>query len=133
MCFCAIGHTHEPLSGQKFFRAFNIFNLSDALGRRDREKLWVLYQQALRAGLLPMDIFWKFVWQIKNMILVATSRNVAATGLKPFVANKALTASRNYSLTELERLADELANLMDQTFPESDEFNFGLEKFILTI
>ncbi len=114
-------------------KEFNVFALTDALGRRDREKLWVLYQTALRVGVSPGDIFWRFIWQVKNMLIVSSVKDIQTTGLKPFVANKALTASRNFSNAEVKNLLDNFIDLLATTFPDSDEFTFGLEKIILTI
>jgi len=112
---------------------FNIFTLTDALGERDREKLWVLYQRAERAGIKSGEIFWKMVWQVKNMIVASTAKDPQSTNLKPFVFSKALKASRNFSLIELKNLANNLADLLANTYPESEEFNAGLEKIVLTI
>lgn len=112
---------------------FNIFAVADALGARDRQALWLTYHRALLAGASASEVFWKLTWQVKNMLLVNQTEDITKTGLKPFVANKTLRASRNYSLAELKNLQEQLTRLYHQTFPESDEFNFGLEKILLTI
>lgn len=118
---------------EKVKTEFNIFTLTEALGERDREKLWVLYQRAERAGIKSGEVFWKLVWQVKNMIVASTAKDPQSTNLKPFVFSKALKASRNFSLSELKNLANNLANLLASTYPESEEFNAGLEKIVLTI
>jgi len=58
--------------------SFNLFSLCDALGRRDRRELWILCQQALAAGLVAEEIFWKLVWQTKNDALGRQVRRSAA-------------------------------------------------------
>lgn len=112
---------------------FNVFSLTDALGARDRQKLWVTYQTALRSGVKAEEVFWKLSWQLKTMMVVMTATDPQATGLKPFVVNKALKASRNFSLLELKNLYRRFTQLLNSTYPDSEEFSFGLEKIILTI
>jgi hypothetical protein len=112
---------------------FNPFSLADALGARDRQRLWLLFQEALADGLEPDEIFWKLFWQAKNMLLVAVSRPGEETGLKPFVAGKARRAAQNYTSVELQALFGQLVDLYHSHYPNSDEFNFSLEKLILTI
>lgn len=113
--------------------SFNLFSLCDALSARDRRRLWLLYQEALRSGVSASDVFWKLAWQLKNMIIVAAAKNLKETNLKPFVASRALAASRHYSPAETKELLNNLTELLAKTFPESEEFSLGLEKFILNV
>ena len=46
---------------------FNSFLLADALGQRNKEKLWVLYHQALREGIVAEELHGTLFWQIKAM------------------------------------------------------------------
>lgn len=112
---------------------FNIFALTNDLGARDRERLWLDYHRALRSKILPNDVFWKFVWQVKNMIITSRATDITKTGLKPGVASRAARAARNFKPEELAAMLTELVAMYHETYLESDEFNFRLEKFILSV
>ena len=55
---------------EKKTQEFNIFALGDALGRKDKKNLWVLYTQALRADMAPEQIHETLFTQIKNIALL---------------------------------------------------------------
>ncbi|MCH8987104.1 hypothetical protein IIA94_02975, partial [Patescibacteria group bacterium] len=50
-------------------KPFDIFSLTNALGRRDRKQLWVLYQSARRHNVSDEEIHGILFWQIKSMLL----------------------------------------------------------------
>ncbi len=112
---------------------FNIFVLANDLGARDRERLWLDYERARRADFKSIDVFWKLWWQVKNMMIVTAAPEVMKTELKPTVAARAVRASRNFRSDELAAMLTELAAMYHETYPESDDFNFRLEKFILSV
>lgn len=107
---------------------FNIFALTDALGERDRGELWLASQQAHKAGIASEEIFWKLVWQVKNMLLVAQMgiASEKVTSLKPFVLEKSKRASKNYTIPELSHLSGELVRLWHESKRHSGR-DFGLE------
>lgn len=115
---------------------YNVYLLSDALGARDRRELWVQYQYALAAGLVAEEIFWKLLWQVKNMILaVRGSRAATPESLKmnPFVFKKALAAARNFSEEELNALHRDFLILYHDTRRGKAELAAGLEARILSL
>ncbi|OHA92456.1 MAG: hypothetical protein A2665_00505 [Candidatus Zambryskibacteria bacterium RIFCSPHIGHO2_01_FULL_46_30] len=89
-------------------REFNIFALTDALGARQRKEAWILYQQALEAGLTPEEIFFKIVWQVKSMLIASRTRNVGETEMKAFPYNKAKSFLKNFKSGELKKLSESL-------------------------
>jgi hypothetical protein len=82
--------------------AFNVFSLADALGRRDKKNLWILYQQALRSASVE-EINGILLWQLKNMALVLSSPS-ATKSMKPFVYKKNQGFAKNYSAEEVNSL-----------------------------
>ena len=112
---------------------FNIFSLTNDLGARDRERLWLDYHRALRARVEPLDVFWKLLWQVKSMIIASRAKDITKTELKPAVAARAARASRNFKPEELTAMLTELTAMYHETFLKSDDFNFRLEKFILSV
>lgn len=45
---------------------FNTFALADALASGQKEKLWVLYQRALAAGIAPEEIHGVLAWKVRS-------------------------------------------------------------------
>ncbi len=116
--------------------AYNIYAFSDALGDRDRKGLWIEYQRALHAGLVPEELFWKCTWQIKNMLL-ATRGSRAGTpeslNMNPFVFKKALSAARNYTEEELVSLHRDFVKIYHDARRGRGELAVGLEQKILAL
>lgn len=110
----------KPNTGKavKFAKSgFNIFTVTDALGERNRGGLWLAAQKALKAGVSSEEIFWKLVWQVKNMLLVAQTEKAGGeiTSLKPFVLSKSRQAAKNYTISELALLSGQLVRVWHET------------------
>ena len=112
---------------------FNPFALADALGERNRQRAWILFQMALAHGLAPEEIFWKLVWKIKTLLLVQTAKDSAALGLKPFVLQQARRHSRNFKLEELKKLSARLVALWHDHHRGLLDFELGLERLVLEL
>lgn len=111
---------------------FNLFALTDALGARDRANTWLIYQRALLAGVSAEEMFWKLVWQVKNMLLVSAGGEIKS--LKPFVIQKAKQFSVNFSRLELANLSSKLVSLWHETKREENrDFALELESLLLAI
>lgn len=109
---------------------FNVFKLTDALGARDSKKLWVLYQQALRAGVVPEEIHGLLFWQTKTMLLVAQK---STKGLKPFVVSKAKRFLANWVDEQLVALSSNLIETYHDARRGKFELEVGLEQLILSL
>ncbi|MEK7574833.1 MAG: hypothetical protein AAB511_01220 [Patescibacteria group bacterium] len=92
--------------------SFNVFSLSDALKARDRKKLWVLYQKALRNNATPESLSGILFWQVKTLLTGRAS---------------------NFSKTELETLARRLISLYHDSHRGLVDFEVGLERFVLSV
>lgn len=110
----------------------NIFDLTEALGRRDPKKLWLLYQEKIRKN-RPEEIHGILWWQIKTMLMVRNSKNIEETGLKPFVFKKAESFNQNYSNAEINDISDRLINILHNSRRNGLELELALEKFVLSI
>ncbi len=109
---------------------FNIFQLSDAFGLRDKKTLWVLYTKALDAGKSGEEIVGTIFWQLKSMLLVAKGEG---DSLNPFVANKAKQFLKNYKEEEIERMSFELLKKYHESRRGRFELETALERFILSV
>jgi len=125
--------THSTGAREKRAEAFNRFALPEALGRRDRKMLWVLYQKALRSGMAEEEIHGLLFWQVKSMLAAAQAGSAEASGLKPFVYSKAKSAARNYSPEELEALSARLVMLYHEARRGKYDLETALERFVLSV
>jgi len=111
----------------------NPFAVADALGERNRQRAWILFQTALARGLTPEEIFWKLVWKVKTLLLVATAKDQSGLGLKPFVLAQSRRHRRNFTLEELKKLSARLVALWHDRHRGLADFDFGLERLLLEL
>ncbi len=111
--------------------AFNIFSLTDALGERNKARLWVLYQKALMQGSEPEEIHGILFWQIKSMLATAQSKTAEDAGLKPFVWGKAQKFLRNYTHDELKKISSCMVGLYHGARLNGTALEDDLESFLL--
>lgn len=120
--------------GQYFkLKDFNIFSLTDALGKRDRKELWVLYREAVEREIPNEEVHGILFWQIKSMILAENSKTAKDAGLNPFVFNKARNYAKNFKKGELASLAGRFIEMYHNAHRGKRDFEIELEKFALTV
>lgn len=111
---------------------FNIFSIGDALGQRDKKKLWTLYVKALDGGIASEQIQGTLFWQIKTLLLIKSSPD-KNPGLNPFVFKKGKNFSQNWQTEELEALSSGLLELHHNVRSEGGNHELLLEKWVLSI
>ncbi len=112
---------------------FNIFSMTDALGRRDKKQLWILYTEAQAEDIAPEEIHGILWWQVKNMIVAQGASSASATDMKPFVFQKAKSYSQNFSKNELTELATKMITLYHESRRGKSEMASALEQFVLSV
>jgi DNA polymerase III delta subunit len=112
---------------------FNVFALSDALGKRDRKTLWLLYLETVRRNIAPEEINGILFWQAKNMVLAAETRGPSEAGLNPFVYSKAKQYAGNFSPDELRDLPFKIVRLYHDSRRGIHDFEIALERFTLSV
>ena len=112
-------------------KAFNVFALTDALGARDKKKLWVLYESALLSGLDPEEIHRVFFWQVKSMLGASVSGNALDAGLNPFVYKKTSSYARNFKDGELVALSRSLIDIYHNARRGIADFDIAMERWVL--
>jgi DNA polymerase III delta subunit len=111
---------------------FNLFSLGDALIERNKQKLWVLFQDAL--SYFPAEeIHGTIFWQMKNMVLVNKVQTASEVDMKPFVFSKAKSASKKYSEKEMEKMLENLLAVSHDSRRGKHDFGVALERWILSI
>lgn len=111
---------------------FNLFSLGDALIERNKQKLWVLFQDAL-SHFPPEEIHGTLFWQMKNMVLVNKVKTAADADMKPFVFSKAKSATKKYSEKEMEKMLENLLSVSHDSRRGKHDFGVALERWILSI
>ena len=87
------------------------FSIADSFAKRAKFETWLLYKNAMSAGVLPEEISGTLFWKIKTMIL---------------------TTSRYFSKEELKIISSKLVKLHHDSHLGKKDFVIGLEQFILT-
>lgn len=124
--------TKKELLAQKGEK-IDFFEFADALGRRDKRQLWVLYQDALREQVPAEEVHGIFFWQIKSMLFSVKCKSPSEAGMKNYPFKKAKEYSRNYKNGELEEKVDRLVSMYHEAHRGSTDFFVALEKFILEL
>jgi DNA polymerase III delta subunit len=112
---------------------FNVFSLTDSLGKRDRKNLWFLYQRAIDEHIPAEEIHGILFWQVKSMLLAMLSDSAKDAGINPFVFNKSKGFLKNYSPQEVHNLSKKLMMLSHDSRRGIHDFNVALEMFTLSI
>lgn len=119
--------------GEKGGPVFNIFSLAEALGRRDRKTLWVLYEKAKLAGVSDEEMHGILLWQVRTMLLARGSQSAGDAGLKPFVFTKAANYEKKYPDKELRDLSERFVSVLHDDRRGSVPFEIGFEKLLLSV
>ncbi len=98
-----------------------IFELTDAIGNRDRKKALQLVSQQLALGMHPTELVSKIAWHTRTLGSVVSLIEQEATtshhdvakksGLHPFVSKKALAKARSFSDSDISRLYQRLFDI----------------------
>jgi len=117
------------LKGEKI----DFFEFADALGRREKRGLWVLYQDALAEQIPAEEVHGIFFWQIKSMLLAKKCKTAEDANMKPYPYQKSREYSRNYMDGELENFSSKLVSMYHESHRGNADFFVALEKFILEL
>ena len=112
---------------------FNIFSLGDALGKRNKKELWVLYQEAQSHGLSPEEISGTLFWAVKNLALMINAKAGDDAGMSPFVAKKSRGFAENYTQEEIKNLSRSLVTIYHEAHRGGEPMDVALERFILCL
>jgi len=112
---------------------FNVFSLSDALGTRNKQELWVLYMQALQNGVEPESIQGTLHWTVRSMLVSVSAKSAEESGQKPFVYSKFKRFASHYKKEEIVSLSRSLISLYHDAHRGAGDLRMGLERWILSL
>ncbi len=111
---------------------FNVFSLADAICERNKQKLWVLFRDAL-SYFPPEEIHGTLFWQMKSLLLAAKTNSANEADMKPFPYSKAKIGSKKYSQDELEKMTMSLIQVSHDARRGKHDFGIALERWVLSI
>ncbi len=114
-------------------KSSNFFALADALGARDKKKLWILYRDAINRDAVAEEIHGILFWQVKSMALAAKSKDANSAGLNPFVYGKAKRFLSNWKEGEIDTILSRLVHMYHKAHRGEINFEIELEKFALDL
>jgi len=123
---------------QETVAEYNPFAICDAFAEKNKAKAWTIYQQALRQGIPDEEVFFKILWQIKNLLLVKKLMNAGVaniskeTGLHFFVVGKAIKAAKNFSEDELINYSYEMLKIYHEERRGESELPIEFEKLLIS-
>ncbi len=112
-------------------KEFNVFALCDALIMRDKKTLWILLQEAWKAGKTSEEIIGTLWWQLKILRLAARTHSAEEAGQKPFAYDKAKRGLRNFKEGEVEKLSHNLLMLYHDGHGGVRNIDHALEAWVL--
>jgi DNA polymerase III delta subunit len=110
---------------------FNVWAMADALASRDKKSLWVLLQDAKRAGLVAEEIIGTLWWQLKTLRLAMLTKSASDAGMKDFPYNKAKRALVNFKEGEVASLSAGLLKVYHDGHGGVRDIDEGLEEWVL--
>lgn len=122
------GKVHQSAERKRFSDKGDIFRVTDSFMSKQKEKTWLLCQETFLDGVPAEDVFWKIVWQVKNLLLVKSG---GGKELHPFVYGKTKKSAHKFSEKELHQYSAELVDLYHEGRQGRRDIEAGLERFIL--
>ncbi len=122
-----------PKTKQLDPEAVKLFALAAALGNRDRKQAWLLYHDARRDEIPAEEVFWKFVWKVKTLLIVETAKVGDTLPLKPYPLSQAKRQVKGYKSGELASLSSRLVRLYHEARRGRTDFDLALEQLILEL
>lgn len=113
-------------------KEFNVFALGDALGSRDKFRIWSLYRQGIENGLEPENILGTLFWQLKSIMLASKAKTAAEAGLNPFVFSKSKRYAANFSAEEMQKIIFGFITLYHDGHRGLVNMELGMERMLIS-
>jgi len=122
-----------PEGAAKAKESGSFFVLADALGARDKKKLWSLLREAFDKDAAAEEIHGILFWQAKSLALAINAASATTAGLNPFVFSKAKRYAANWKSEEIDTLLSTLVSMYHRAHRGEVDFKVELEKLALDI
>lgn len=121
----------EEKAKKSSWKEFSAFSLADALGERNKPKLWLLFQEAVARNYAMEEIHGIFFWQIKMIALADKTSSAEEAGVKNFPYSKAKKFVNNFASGEIEKMLATLTMSLSRSRSRGVSLKNELERFIL--
>lgn len=111
---------------------FNIFSLGEAICERNKQKLWMLFRDALNY-FAAEEIHGTLFWQMKCLLLAQKYKTAKEADMKDFPFNKSKAGAKKYSKEELEKMTSDLITVSHDSRRGIHDFEIALERWVLSI
>lgn len=112
---------------------FNVFSLADALGERNKTKLWPLLSEAFMSGASGEEVSGVLFWQVKAMLAARTVESATSAGLSPFVFSKSKRYAAKYSFSDLANLSRSILSSYHDAHRGLTDLSVSLERLALKL
>jgi DNA polymerase III delta subunit len=113
--------------------AFNIFQLGDLFGKKNKRELWTTYIQALKSGVEVESVHGTLHWAVRGMLLAQNTDSPEASGQKPFMHSKFKNYAKHFENGELNKRSRELVTLYHDARRGRHDLKIALEHWILSL
>lgn len=112
---------------------FNVFSLADALARKDKKSLWLLFHEARLNQIAPEEIVGTLWWQLKTLRLAEVTNSAAEAGLKDFPYRKAKGSLSKFKQGEITAVSRSLLKLQHESRLGKRDLDIALERWVLDL
>lgn len=112
---------------------FNVFQIAEALAKKDKRQMWVLLQQARLLGIRDEETIGILWWQLKSLRLAKVTRSAEEAGMKDYPHKKASQSLRNFKDGEVEALSRSLLELYHEGHQGKRDMDIALEQWVLGV
>jgi DNA polymerase III delta subunit len=124
--------TIEEYTAQKEER-FNVFQIAEALAKKDKKQMWVLLQQARALGIRDEETIGILWWQLKALRLAKVTTTAEEAGMKNYPYKKASQSLRHFKEGEIENLSRLLLELYHEGHQGKRDMETALEQWVLVM
>ena len=106
------GATIEVFESDKEGDNINIFELTDSIGSRNKDKIFLKIEEARQQNQKAEDVVKLVEWYVRVVLTAKESLSASQAGLKPFLYSKSKEASALFEKSELQELLENLNRIV---------------------
>lgn len=112
---------------------FSAFSLADALGERNKQRLWILFRESVARNYSLEELHGILFWQVKMILLAHKTTSAPEAGVKDFPYSKAKRFTKNFTLKESEELLSKLTSALIDSRENNLSLEHGIERVVLSL
>ncbi len=113
--------------------SFNVFALGDAILKRDRKALWLIWSEARLLGIAPEELVGIIWWQLKSLRLAGLTSSAEEAGMKGFPYQKSKRGLAKFAVEDPEKLSRSLIETYHQSRLGYLDLDMAMERWLLRL